>query len=62
MGVQTQLTEKNSDNLELDLLQYFTVFSGGPMVYFKENYCLPRFQRVAIVFQGGGGGLFSVYI
>ena len=26
------------------------------MVYFKENYCFPRFQRGSIVFQGGGGG------
>ena len=28
------------------------------MVYFKENYCLPSFQRGAIVFPRGGGGLF----
>ena len=26
------------------------------MVYFRENYCFPRFQMGPIVFQGGGGG------
>ena len=26
------------------------------MVYFKENYNFPRFQRGSTIFQGGGGG------
>ena len=41
---------KSSDNLELGILQFY---SGGPMVYFKENYCFPRYQRGSIVFQRG---------
>ena len=35
VGVQTQLREKSSDNLELGMLQFH---SGELMVYFKENY------------------------
>ena len=27
------------------------------MVYFKENYKFPRFQRESNNFQGGGGGV-----
>ena len=41
---------KGSENLELGILQFN---NGGPMVYFKENYCFPRFQRGSIVFQEG---------
>ena len=55
MGVQTQLTDESSDNLELGILQFY---SGGPIVYFKENYCFSRFQRGSIVLQGGGGLYF----
>ena len=33
--------------------------SGLSMVYFKENYKFPRFQRVSNIFQGGGGPTFS---
>ena len=40
VGVQTKLTEKSSDNLELGILQFY---SGDPMVYLKENYCFSRF-------------------
>ena len=47
VGVQTQLTKKSSDNLELGILQFN---SGGPMVYLKENYCFLRFQRGSISF------------
>ena len=50
VGVQTQLTDESSDNLELGILQFY---SGGPIVYFKENYCFSRFQRGSIVLQGG---------
>ena len=33
------------------------LFYRVPMVYFKENYNFPRFQRGSnIFFQGGGGG------
>ena len=49
MGVQTQLTEKNSDNFELGSLQFY---SGGSMVYFKETCCFPRFLMGSNVFQG----------
>ena len=64
IGVQTQLIEKSSDNLELGILQFY---SGGPMVYLNENYCFPRFQRASIIFQGrldflGGGGQDAISI
>ena len=42
MGVQTQLTENVSGNLELGILQFN---SEGPMFYFKENYFFQRFQK-----------------
>ena len=31
------------------------------MVYFKENYKFPRFQRESNNFQGGGGGGSNLY-
>ena len=43
VGVQTQLIEKSSYNLELGILQFY---SGGPMFYLKKNYCSPRFHRL----------------
>ena len=43
VGVQTQLAEKRSDNLELGIVQFD---SGGPMVYFKENIVFQGFRRV----------------
>ena len=33
------------------ILQFY---SGLSMVYFKENYNFPRFQRGSNIFQGGG--------
>ena len=32
-----------------------------PMVYFKENYNFPRFQRGLNIFPGGGGGSSFFY-
>ena len=48
-GVQARLPE-NSIFLVLNLFYSFT------MVYFKQNYNFPRFQRGSNIFQGGGGG------
>ena len=46
--VQIQLTQKSSDNLEIGTYVFYSF-----TVYFKENYCFPRFQRDSIFFQGG---------
>ena len=35
----------------------FQFYSGFSIVYFKEIYNFPRFQRGSNIFQGGGGGL-----
>ena len=43
MGVQTQLADKRSDNLELGILQFD---SGGPMVYFKLSIVFQAFRRI----------------
>ena len=36
---------------------YFTVYRGGPMVYYRENYTFSRIQGGGgpTLFQGGGG-------
>ena len=46
-GVQALLPENSSDK---------GFYSGLSMVYFKENYHFPRFQRGSNIFQGVGGG------
>ena len=57
-GVQARLPENSSDNVfyfvlffSLQLILQF--HSGLSMVYFKENYNFPRFQRGSDKFQGG---------
>ena len=35
------------------------LFYRLPMVYFKENYNFPRFQKTPKFFPGGGGPTFS---
>ena len=52
-GVQVHLAyKKSSDNVFLNL------FHRSPVVTFKENYYLPRFQWVWNIFQGEGGPTF----
>ena len=50
-GVQVHLTEK-----ALVCFSVHNLFTEGSMVYFKDNYTFPRFQRVSSFFQLGGGG------
>ena len=51
-GVQTQLSENNSDVFFSPQL----ILSGRPMVLSKKTIIFPRFQRGSNFFQGGGGG------
>ena len=57
-GVQVHLTEK-----ALVCFSVHNLFTEGSMVYFKDNYTFPRFQRVSSFFQlGGGGGARGLFI
>ena len=48
---------KIPDNVFIVLfLVVLHLFYRMPMVYFKENYNFPRFQRGLNIFPGGGGG------
>ena len=50
MGVQTHLTEKSSDNLELGNLQFY---SGGPMVYLRKTIDFQGIKGVPSFSKGG---------
>ena len=56
-GLQAQLTEKNT-LITFLRHQPFTILQRGPIIYFKENYNLLRFQRGSIIFQGRGVQIF----
>ena len=63
-GVQALLPENSSDNVFFRPQLILQFYSGLSMVYFKENYHFPRFQRGSNIFQGGpsfsrGGPTFS---
>ena len=48
--------KKSSDNVFIFFRPQ--LISQKPVVTFKENYYLPRFQWVWNIFQGGGGSNF----
>ena len=52
-GVQAQLPENSSVNVLSLVLNFFLQFySGLSIVYLKENYNFPGFQRGPNIFQG----------
>ena len=53
-GVQVNLAYKKALTFLFSLV--LNLFHRSPVVTFKENYYLPRFQWVWNIFQGGGGG------
>ena len=57
-GVQARLSENSSDNVFFSPQLILQFYSGLSIVYVKENYNFPRFQR-GPTFSGGGDPTFS---
>ena len=61
-GVPGPTARNSSDNVFFQLILQF--YNGLSMVYYKENYDFPRFQRGSNIFQGvehfpGGSNFFQ---
>ena len=52
-GVQVH-PQKTSDTFFFFIFNPQLIYRGGPMVYFKDDYNFPRFQRGSNIFQGWG--------